>query len=192
MQFVLAAEHAEAKSKKRVIWAPTVVMRHLQRSHPNQIFGCVASDALSHIVTVVLAGEPSPLWVGGPRVGTWRSVPSLQCPVPATSPALGCPGCRLKLQRLLDTGQTAYNQGRLVGKHTSLRSNFPLVANTFSTGPQSFWGDSGVRTSPFSAGVAGSILGLGAKITRAWWPPIQHVKQKQYCNRFSKDFENNP
>lgn len=64
MQFVLAAEHAEAKSKKLVIWAPTVVMRHLQRSHPNQIFGSAASDALSHIVTVVLAGESSPLGVG--------------------------------------------------------------------------------------------------------------------------------
>ena len=88
MQFVLAAEHAEAKSKKLVIWAPTVVMRHLQRSHPNQIFGSAASDALSHIVTVVLAGEPSPLGVGGPREGALRCVPTLGPPTPS---GLGSP-----------------------------------------------------------------------------------------------------
>lgn len=59
VQFVLTAECTEAKSKELVIWAPTVVMRHLQCNRPNQIFGCASSDAISHIVTVELAGEPA-------------------------------------------------------------------------------------------------------------------------------------
>lgn len=57
MQFVLTEACAAAKSKALVIWAPTVVMRHLQCRRPNQIFGCASSDAISHIVTVVLAGR---------------------------------------------------------------------------------------------------------------------------------------
>lgn len=59
MQFVLTATCTEAKSKELVIWAPTVVMRHLQCNRPNQIFGCASSDAISHIVTVVLAEQRS-------------------------------------------------------------------------------------------------------------------------------------
>lgn len=55
VQFALTAACADAKSKALVIWAPTVVMRHLQCRRPNQIFGCASSDAISHIVTVVLA-----------------------------------------------------------------------------------------------------------------------------------------
>lgn len=61
VQFALTAACADAKSKALVIWAPTVVMRHLQCRRPNQIFGCASSDAISHIVTVVLAK----------RGGTW-------------------------------------------------------------------------------------------------------------------------
>lgn len=67
VQFVLTAKCTEAKSKELVIWAPTVVMRHLQCNRPNQIFGCASSDAISHIVTVELAGEPSPRWRSGAR-----------------------------------------------------------------------------------------------------------------------------
>lgn len=70
MQFVLAGTRTEAKSKELVIWAPTVVMRHLQCNRPNQIFGCASSDAISHIVTVVLAGERSPHWRRGNQ-GRW-------------------------------------------------------------------------------------------------------------------------
>lgn len=62
VQFVLTAACAGAKSKALVIWAPTVVMRHLQCSRPNQIFGCASSDAISHIVTVVLAEQGT--WAG--------------------------------------------------------------------------------------------------------------------------------
>ena len=33
---------------------------------------------------------------------------------------------------------------------------------------------------------------LGAKISHALWPKNQNVKQKQYCNKFNKDFKNGP
>lgn len=109
MQFVLTAKRTEAKSKKLVIWAPTVVMRHLQRSHPNQIFGSAASDALSHIVTVVLAGEPSPLGVGGPRGGD--TVESTLPPVSCTG-NISCPWLSWvpsETAAPLGHGPTAYN-----------------------------------------------------------------------------------
>ena len=37
------------------------------------------------------------------------------------------------------------------------------------------------------------IPGRGAKIPHASWPKIQkNIKQKQYCNKFNKDFKNGP
>ena len=47
-------------------------------------------------------------------------------------------------------------------------------------------------TSPSNAGGAGSIPGRGAKFPHASWPKKQNVKQKQYCNKFNKDFKNGP
>ena len=44
-------------------------------------------------------------------------------------------------------------------------------------------------TSPSNAGSAGSIPGRGAKIPHASRPKNQHIKQKQYCNKFNKDFK---
>ena len=41
-------------------------------------------------------------------------------------------------------------------------------------------------------GGAGSILGWGAKISPASWSKKQDIKQKQYCNKFNKDFKNGP
>ena len=49
-----------------------------------------------------------------------------------------------------------------------------------------------VKTSPSSAGGAGSIPGNGAKIPHVSWPKNQNIKQKQYCNKFNKDFKNGP
>ena len=49
-----------------------------------------------------------------------------------------------------------------------------------------------VKLPPSNAGVAGSIPGSGAEIPPATWPKIQNIKQKQYCNKFSKDFSNSP
>ena len=46
-----------------------------------------------------------------------------------------------------------------------------------------------VKTLPSNAGSVGSIPGLGAKIPRASWPKTQNIKQKQYCNKFDKDFK---
>ena len=49
-----------------------------------------------------------------------------------------------------------------------------------------------VRTLPSNAGGAGSIPGQGAKIPRASGPKTQNIKQRQYCNKFNKDFKNGP
>ena len=49
-----------------------------------------------------------------------------------------------------------------------------------------------VKTSPSSGGGAGSIPGWGAKIPHAPWSKIENTKQKQYCNKFNKDFKNGP
>ena len=40
--------------------------------------------------------------------------------------------------------------------------------------------------SPSNARDAGSIPGQGTKISHAWWPKKQNIKQKQYCNKFNK------
>ena len=47
-----------------------------------------------------------------------------------------------------------------------------------------------VKTLPSNAGGAGSIPGWGAKIPQASRPKKQNKKQKQYCNKFNKDFKN--
>ena len=54
-----------------------------------------------------------------------------------------------------------------------------------------------VRTLSSNTGSAGLIPGLGAKIHHASWPEKppqhkQHKPQKQYCNKFNKDFKNDP
>ena len=49
-----------------------------------------------------------------------------------------------------------------------------------------------VETSPSNAGGAGSIPGRGAKFPHASGPKNQNIKQKQYCNKFNKDFKNGP
>ena len=41
-------------------------------------------------------------------------------------------------------------------------------------------------------GNAGSIPGEGIKIPHASQPENQNIKQKQYCNKFNKDFKNGP
>ena len=46
-----------------------------------------------------------------------------------------------------------------------------------------------VKTSPSSAGGSGSIPGRGAKILRATPGKNQNINQKQYCNKFNKDFK---
>ena len=43
-----------------------------------------------------------------------------------------------------------------------------------------------VETSPSKAGGVDSIPSQGARIPHASWPKNQGIKQKQYCNKFSK------
>ena len=46
-----------------------------------------------------------------------------------------------------------------------------------------------VKTPPSNVGYGGSIPGLGSKIPHK---TLKNIKQKQYCNKFSKNFENGP
>lgn len=134
MQFVLTAECTEAKSKELVIWAPTVVMRHLQCNRPNQIFGCASSDALSHIVTVVLAGERSSHWRGGTRGGRWgrgggvlaESTIFLHCCLPFVNLSLSG-----KLLRHLDMGQTCIELTKNGGKAHLFEVEFSFKQQRF-------------------------------------------------------------
>ena len=45
-----------------------------------------------------------------------------------------------------------------------------------------------VKTSPSNAGDVGSVPGQGAKMLHASGPKNQNMEQKQYCNKFNKDF----
>ena len=49
-----------------------------------------------------------------------------------------------------------------------------------------------VQTLPSNAGGVGLIPAQGAKIPHASWPKNQDIKEKQYCNKFNKDFKNGP
>ena len=50
-----------------------------------------------------------------------------------------------------------------------------------------------VKTSPLSVGSRGSIPGqVRAKIPHATQAKNKNRKQKQYCNKFNKDFKNGP
>ena len=45
-----------------------------------------------------------------------------------------------------------------------------------------------VKTSPSSSGSVGSFPDQEARILHALWPENQNIKEKQYCNKFNKDF----
>ena len=47
-----------------------------------------------------------------------------------------------------------------------------------------------VKTLPSNTGGASSIPGGGAKMPHVSQPINQNVKEKQYCNKFNKDFKN--
>ena len=46
------------------------------------------------------------------------------------------------------------------------------------------------KTSSSNAGATGLTPGQGVRILHASWPEKQNVIQKQYCNKFNKDFKN--
>ena len=49
-----------------------------------------------------------------------------------------------------------------------------------------------VKTLPSNAEGMGLIPCQGAKLPRASRPKNQNIKQKQFCNKFNKDFKNGP
>ena len=49
-----------------------------------------------------------------------------------------------------------------------------------------------LQTLLYNAGGVGSIPGQGARIPLASGPKNQHIKQKQDCNKFNRDFKNGP
>ena len=49
-----------------------------------------------------------------------------------------------------------------------------------------------VRISPSNAGGAGLIPGEELRFSHALQLKNQNLKQKQYCNKFNKDFKNHP
>ena len=51
------------------------------------------------------------------------------------------------------------------------------------------WESSGFKTLLSNAGDMGSIPDHGAKSQYTLWPKNQNIKQKQYCNKFNKDFK---
>ena len=55
-----------------------------------------------------------------------------------------------------------------------------------------FPGGPAIKTSPSNVGSVGSIPGRGSKTPHASRPKNWNMNQKQYCNRFSKDFKNGP
>ena len=74
-------------------------------------------------------------------------------------------------------------------------SNRPEILGTQS--PQNvlfgaFPVDPKVKTSLSNAGGLGLIPGQRAKIPQVLGPKKQNIKQRQYCNKFFKDFKNGP
>ena len=49
-----------------------------------------------------------------------------------------------------------------------------------------------LQTLLYNAGGVGSIPGQGARIPITLGPKNQHIKQKQDCNKFNRDFKNGP
>ena len=49
-----------------------------------------------------------------------------------------------------------------------------------------------VNSSPFNEEGVGLVPGREANIPYASWPKNQNIKQKQYYNKFNKDFKNCP
>ena len=55
--------------------------------------------------------------------------------------------------------------------------------------PRDFPGGPVVKALPSNAGGTGLIPGQEAKTPHASGPKKQNIKQKQYCNKFNKDFK---
>ena len=71
----------------------------------------------------------------------------------------------------------------LVQKHCPSRQNVKYIQRDFSGSPE-------VKTWPSNASGTGLISGGEAKIPNILHTKKQNIKQKQYCDKFNKDFKN--
>ena len=80
--------------------------------------------------------------------------------------------------------------------HKACRSfclgEYPQQRKHLKSRKRDFPGGPVVKTSPSNAGGVSLIPGWGAKMPHASQPKNQNIKQKQYCNKFNKDFKNGP
>ena len=67
-----------------------------------------------------------------------------------------------------------------------------MLTRVHSKAVGDFPGGPVVKTLPSNAGDVGWIPGPGGKIPHGSGPKNQNIKQKQYCNKFNKDFKNGP
>ena len=75
---------------------------------------------------------------------------------------------------------------------TSWASQLPHFSFLINEGLQIFPGGPVVNTLPSNAGGVGWIPGWGVKMPHTSGPKTRNIKQKQYCNKFNKDFKNSP
>ena len=78
-----------------------------------------------------------------------------------------------------------------LAREKDLRPHLRFVC-TLRESSQDFSGSPVVKTLPSKVGAVGSTPGQGAKTPQSSWPKIQNTTQKQYRNKFSKDFKNGP
>ena len=84
---------------------------------------------------------------------------------------------------------------KLFSQHQSVRRKISQSLNSLAfktSGLGTFLMVQWLRPMPSNAGDVGSIPGQGTKIPHASRPKIQNIRQKQYRNKFDKDFKNGP
>ena len=85
--------------------------------------------------------------------------------------------------------QLVWWMGASLSPYFSRNVGFPDSQSCFKQGwPRTSPGGLVVKTSPSNAGGAASICGWEAKIPHASCSKKLNTKQKQYCNKFNKDF----
>ena len=119
---------------------------------------------------------PDILWWGPPPSG-WVCLPSVNTfPVPAPDSTQGSLNQDLPACDWVSPGES--------------KQQFKIQVVYLKVDLRDFPGGSVVKCS--SAGAEGLIPGQGARIPHALWPKSQNRKQKQYCNKFNKNFKNSP
>ena len=84
----------------------------------------------------------------------------------------------------------SYIRSKLVNKKTGERERKPVRHKVHGVG--TLLVVQVLQTLLYNAGGVGSIPGQGARIPLALGPKNQHIKQKQDCNKFNRDFKNGP